>query len=158
MIDVTEFMDRYRECARILWNVYFSAVDDRCRAEDFYEQTKTLLFEALVLSQCEHISGRPVSLSVVPFNSVTVLVKRPSADSNHYWDETISFRKDEANVQLIFVDYYDFFEHRPKDFRFYRCRVVKCTDHAEYEGREALVDVADATIVFAESTDRNMSV
>jgi hypothetical protein len=146
MRDVTDLMHNYRECSRNLWNTYFGAGNHKCDLNWVYEQIRKLLFEGLVTKQlAEEI--RPVfPLMVVPLVTLPILIKRPSADGNSYWDQEPDLRAENDGTRLAFIDYYDFFQGPVTDFRFYRCKVLKFPRHPEYEGREALVDVVNAKV------------
>jgi hypothetical protein len=49
--DITELMNRYRECSRNLWNVYFPGNENIGASLDAYEAIRKLLFEYLVTSE-----------------------------------------------------------------------------------------------------------
>lgn len=145
MQDVTDLMNNYRECSRNIWNTYFRA--DSCALDSLYEQIRKLLLEALVARRLEQGSEMSPKLIVVPMESLPILIRRPSSDGNHYWDqEPELLAKNASRIQLEFIDYYDFFQEPVRDFRFYRCKVLKLPSHTQYEGREALVDVAHAKV------------
>src|SRR5437879_1134324 len=92
MRDITELMNTYRECSRSLWNVYFSKLED-VEASDTFEQIRALLFDSIVGRQLFYEGGEedgdipPPVLRVVPWPRQVILIERPSADSNHYWDQ-----------------------------------------------------------------------
>jgi hypothetical protein len=151
MRDVTSVMNEYRECSRHLWNSYFGGLVDHCGRERAYEQIRKLLFEALVSQRLERQEGAESTLRVVPMKSLPVLIRRQSEDANYYWDEARDLQSTSGNNELIFVDYYDFFQGDVVDFRFYRCRVSQCSARPEYVGREALVDVVHAQVFCGES-------
>ena len=158
MEDVTILMNNYRECSRNLWNTYFSLQEDWCRLDSLYEQIRKLLFEALVLAQIEEEAPQksPV-LKVVPVSSsMTIFIRRPSKDGNTYWDREHDMKVEESAISLEFIDYYDFFQEPVKDFRFYRCRVLKFSSHPEYEGSEALADVADSKVICDDPTEKSL--
>lgn len=147
MRDLTDMMNSYRECSRHLWNVYFGTQENTCHLEQLYEGVRKLLFEGLVLSQLECDSGKePPVLKVVPVASIPILIRRPSEDGNWYWDQEQDMQINRDQVQLAFSDYYDYSAHPVKDFRFYRCTVLRFPSHVEYEGRDALVEVAHARV------------
>jgi hypothetical protein len=92
MRDITELMNANRECSRSLWNVYFSKLED-VGASDAFKQIRALLFDSLVDSQLFYEGDEedgdilPVVIWVVPRPRQLILIERPSADSNHYWDQ-----------------------------------------------------------------------
>lgn len=143
MQDVTDLMNNYRECSRNLWNTYFK--DNTCALDSIYEQIRKLLFDAIVTNRLGEETDP--TLTVVPLESLPILIRRPSNDGNYYWDQEPELRAKKGDgIRLQFVDYYDFFQEPVRDFRFYRCKVVNFPSHRDYEGREALVDVAHANI------------
>jgi hypothetical protein len=81
MQDVTNLMDRYRECSRGLWNTYFRLVTDECQAEGMYEQVRRILFDALVLNECPHSDRRAASLMVVSFQAEAEAATSSSTES-----------------------------------------------------------------------------
>src|SRR6266581_4643940 len=91
--DITELMNAYRECSRNLWNVYFSRKTDVGAALDAYEYIRKLLFDSLVVNELFYEGNAkegeipPPVLKVVPRPRSLILIDRPSADSNHYWDQ-----------------------------------------------------------------------
>ena len=86
MQDVTDLMNKYRECVRNLWNVYCGGLENTCQLEERYENIRKLLFETLVTDRLEedeepYPDNNPLSaplLMVVPISSVPILIRRPS--------------------------------------------------------------------------------
>jgi hypothetical protein len=150
MRDVTDLMNSYRECARHVWNVYFGTQENTSHLERLYEGIRKLLFEGLVLVQLEGNSSSqdqsPV-LRVVPIASVPILIRRPSDDRNWYWDEEQGIQVDRDEIELVFADYYDYSVYPVRDFRFYRCKILRFPSRGRYEGRDALVEVAHARVL-----------
>jgi len=151
MRDVTDLMNRYRECSRNIWNTYLATemgefADDA--VERIYEQIRNLLFEAIVSVPPSGTATTRPTLIVAPMASLPILIRRPSRDGNNYWDQEPDLRFEDGLVQLTFIDYYDFFEGPIRDFRFYRCRVRSFPTRPQYEGREALVDVVHAKVLY----------
>ena len=46
----------------------------------------------------------------------------------------------ENDIELMFLDYFDYSQYPVKDFRLFRCRILRFPKHTEYEGREALIE------------------
>jgi hypothetical protein len=160
MLDITDWMNEYRECSRNLWNVYFGPRENTSDLEDNYEQIRRLLFEGLVvgkLKEQENPTTRDVqvfALCVTPSNSAPILIRRPSKDGNWYWDQGRGMTVSAEDIQLEFTDYYDYARYPIKDFRFYLCRILTFSAHAEYEGKEALVEVGHARVGFEQEQAR----
>jgi hypothetical protein len=156
MRDVTDLMQRYRECSRNLWNSYIGTAESDGVGEvvgRVYEQLRELLFKGIVTANLTQDESSELTLTIVPFQSLPILIERPSSDGNRYWDQEPDFRFEHGLVELTFVDLFDFFEGAIRDFRYYSCTVTKCPSHPEYEGRNALVDVVDARVLYAEVTE-----
>jgi hypothetical protein len=158
MTDITNLMNTYRECSRNLWNAYFSSREFTWDLHSEYESIRKLLFEALVVYEldlykecCAHDTGPPPVLKVVPnATSVPILINRPSDDGGGYWDQEMDMSIGEGDVQLMFLDYFDYSQYPVKDFHFYRCRILRFPKHVEYEGREALIEVLNGKIFYDE--------
>jgi hypothetical protein len=153
MRDITELMNAYRECSRNLWNVYFSRREDIGGSLDVFEQIRQLLFDSLVLSvlPCEgeteaEDEHRPV-LKVVPPERALILIQRLSGPGEAgYWDQEKDLVVSPTDITLAFIDYFDFSQIPIRDLRYYRCRVISFPSRANYEGREALLEVSDASV------------
>jgi hypothetical protein len=160
MRDVTDLMNRYRDCSRTVWNTYMGTEMSNATSEAIeriYEQIKELLFRGMVAVRLTEAPATDVRLIVAPMASLPILIRRPSADGNYYWDQEPELRFEDGLVQLTFVDYYDFFEGPVRDFRFYRCNVMKFPTRPEYEGRDALVDVVHARVLYYGPTQQGTS-
>lgn len=92
-------------------------------------------------------------LYAVPITSLPILIHRLSADGNRYWDEVKDMLVDAPAIRLKFEDYYDYSVYSARDFKFYRCKIISFPSHAQYEGREALVDVEFAGIFVKDMSD-----
>ncbi len=154
MKDITPLMNAYRECSRNLWNAYFSSREFTWDLHDEYESIRKLLFEALVVNELdlheecsEHDTVPPPILKVAPdATSVPILINRPSDGGAGYWDQEMDMSVDEGDIQLAFLDYFDYSQYPVKDFHFYRCKILQFPGHAKYEGREALVEVSHTKV------------
>ncbi len=160
MRDITELMNAYRECSRNLWNVYFSKRANIGGSIDAFEQVRELLFESLVVSELSYEGEEvgdipPPSLKVVPRVSSLILIRRLTGPTEAgYWDQEKDMVVGPGDITLAFVDYFDFCEVPIKDLRHYLCRILTFPAHADYEGREALLEVTDAKVFHDESADQ----
>lgn len=149
MHEITDLLETYRECARHLWNVYFRE-NNAPEREHLYEEIRKRLFGALVLVHIDDpAGGANPTLKVVPIAAVPILIRRPSEDGNWYWDQEQDLQVEAGEIQLLFSDYYDYWQYASRDFRFYLCKILSFPKHSEYEGRDALIEVGHAK-VFAE--------
>src|ERR1700674_3767515 len=127
MTDITTLMNIYRECSRNLWNAYFSSREDTWDLHGAYESIRKQLFEALVVNElhlyeecAEHDTLPPPVLKVVPrTTSVPILINRPSDGGAGYWDQERDLSISEGDVQLAFLDYFDYSQYPVKDYHFY---------------------------------------
>lgn len=162
MRDITELMNAYRECSRNLWNVYFSGREDIGGALDVFEQIRELLFDSLVLDRLsyegegEQENMPPPVLRVVPAHeSCLILIQRLSGPGEaRYWDQEKDMAVGPRDITLGFIDYFDLNYIPMIDFHYFRCKVLSFPSHANYEGREALLQVLDARVFHDEHADK----
>jgi hypothetical protein len=89
----------------------------------------------------------PPVLKIVPNARSLILVQRPSGPGEAgYWDQEKDMVVDPDEIEVEFVDYFDFSQIPIMDFRFYRCRILKFPSHIEYEGREALIEAVSGQV------------
>ena len=157
MRDITELMNAYRECSRNLWNIYFSKRADIGGSLDAFSHIRVLLFDSLVVSELSYegdaigAESPPPVLEIVPSARSLILIQRPSGVGQAgYWDQEKDMVVGPRDIQLQFVDYFDFCQIPIMDFRFYRCRILKFSSHVEYEGREALIEAVAGRVFHAE--------
>jgi hypothetical protein len=160
MRDITELMNSYRECSRNLWNVYFSKRKDIGNALDVFEQIRELLFDSIVLSELSYegeAKGEdipPPALKVAPQGRPLILIQRLSGPGEaRYWDQEKDMVVGPRDISLSFLDYFDFSQIPIQNFHYYRCRVLSFPSHADYEGREALLEVSGAKVFHDESAE-----
>jgi len=154
-IDITELMNAYRECSRNLWNVYFSKRKDIGDCLDVFGRIRELLFDSLVLSELSYEGEGegedipPPTLRVVPQERSLILIQRLSGSGEAgYWDQEKDMVVSPRDITLAFLYYFDFSEIPIMDFRYFRCRVLSFPSHPDYEGREALLEVAGAKVFY----------
>ena len=63
-----------------------------------------------------------------------------------YWDQEKDLVVGPTDITLAFIDYFDFSQIPIRDFHYYRCKVLSFPSRANYEGREALLEVSDASV------------
>jgi hypothetical protein len=84
-----------------------------------------------------------------------ILIKRLSGPGEAgYWDQEKDMLVGPDDITLAFADYFDFSQVPIKDFRYYLCKILTFPRHADYEGREALLEVSDATVFHDELADQ----
>lgn len=164
MRDITKIMNRYRECIRNLWNIYFleqtSQGDDWDRY-DKYEEICGLLFSALVLKFVDRLSCKKslayelikepiLFFRVVPCaeSGVPIYINR-DVPCTGYWDYPLNIIKP-SDVDMRFVDFFDFNLKGFRDFQYCRVRIVGSNTYSEIIGRDALLESNNVKIIFDE--------
>lgn len=161
MKDITDILNKYRECARHLWNNYFF-IDEELSSYtqdqlDRYEAIDRHLFAELILDPLAKVScqeeyfrayppSEPLSfLHIVPSVSgeVPILINRSGASG--YWDDPVN-KVASSEVDLRFIEYFDWNSYGRRDFKFYRVRIVKFLKYPQLEGRDALLEVCHARV------------
>jgi hypothetical protein len=159
MRDITELMNAYRECSRNMWNVYFANRENIGGSLDAFEQIRALLFDSLIVSELSSEADRGEislpSLKIVPQTRSLILIKRLSGPGEAgYWDQEKDMIVGPDDITLAFVDYFDFSQIPIKDFRYYLCKILTFPRHADYEGREALLEVTGTSVFHDEGADK----
>jgi hypothetical protein len=142
-------MAAYREAVRHLWNSAFSTLDDSLRfgvCLELFEEADDLIFKALV---CEPLgiefapraSFEPIfDLKVVPISSTEVPVMvNSSLPASGYWDHPVKAIK-ASDVDLAFIEFFDWDAYGSKDMRYYRVRIVNSLSEPDLIGRDALIE------------------
>lgn len=170
MKDITLLLAKCRESARHLWNTYFvdrvnaaEAFDHKWNIVDQFRQIERLLlwgvvFDELDEHRCEIDPGKElVSLLHVvpePATGVPIMISRPSADGNKYWDDPVD-RVQASEVDLRFIEYFDWDQLGPREFQYYRVRIQSFSTHPHLVGRDALLETRFARVLLAGQEIRN---
>lgn len=158
MKDVTQLMNTYRECARGLWNIYFYPKAllypstnkwDYC---DEFDEICTLLFTSLVLRPLDQTSynkarssdiyPKPLMfLKVLPLSSAgtPIQINREVNKSYGYWDHQVKL-VNSLDVDLWFVDFFDFDLLSFRDFQYYRVQITNSSLDSELVDHYALIE------------------
>jgi hypothetical protein len=171
MEDITTHVLRYREAARHLWNAFLCEEPQDDQAGHDWDAIKQVLFTALVLRNCGHEDCAAVLLApdrygfswiepivhlhVVLVTEVPVMISRTPGRSG-YWDHPVD-RLGPEDLDLRFIDFFDFDASGHIDFHYYRVRIERSTRHAALAGHEALIDVQYARILAEPGPDRRAS-
>jgi hypothetical protein len=154
--DVTRLMNEYRECARGLWNRFLLAKMES--ATDFeavgrFQRLSALLFDDLVLRPLGMPFWRPKQFAPYPFlrlqptsDPVALMINRPTVQGM-YWDEPID-RLALSGLSLLFIDYFDWNDFDQIDLQYFRLLIDGCQQHPRLAGRQALMDVHQARVMF----------
>jgi hypothetical protein len=153
MQDITDLMNSYKECARNLWNVYFSRRPNYGTSEDAFGDISRRLFDSLVLDELvfedppEGDAIPPPFLRVVPGVQVPILIADQSEPGKStYWGVERDLFVGPDDIEAIFTEYFDFRRSPIKDFRYYECKILKFPAHPEYVGRRCLLETLDCRV------------
>jgi hypothetical protein len=154
--DCTELFFRYREVARLVWNLGFWA-EPKLRQWDalqLYREISARLFEALVLLPLGYqsrIERNDTPGSVANFQ---VSLRGPEAhllvDSNLPDHPAHIFGRvkvdPESGVSLRFLKFFDWDELARRDFRFMEVLIEQLQTRPDLAGHHALVEAGDCSI------------
>jgi len=157
MTDVTPSFHEYRECIRFLWNNFLRVrvkSDTDFDALDRFSCLSATLFEELVLRPLGRSGFRrqrdedPYLCFVLAstIDDFPVMVARGGA-ARGYWDDPIT-RLNSNGTIMKFIGFFDWDRFHYIDLQYYRARIVKCDEHGELVGRDALVEVQHAGVLF----------
>ena len=169
MDDVTHLFSDYRECVRHLWNAYFRPVaeptqdwDVRWEVRDEFDAVARNIFSSLVLRPL-HVFDSELSPASSPEPSVlpkfrivpseeqgTPIFINRNLPRSGYWDHPIS-RVRPREVELHLLRFFDFDELGYREFRFYEVLVGASSTYPDVIGRAALIEVANAKVLFTET-------
>lgn len=167
--DVTKFMNRYCECARHLWNTYFLehiSPQNQWDISDEFDEICTRLFSSLVLHQIGCIAHKKshryeqfpeplLCLSVVPSGEAGVPISiNREVKASGYWDYPIECITP-SDVDLRFIDFFDFDVVGYRDFEYYRVRVVGSPEYPDILGRDALIKTHYANVFFVDGSEES---
>ena len=158
MKDVTDRLNAHRECIRQVWNSHLlpvvEASPEKWNAQEQFDPICWMLFDVLVgeplavpwrsraaALRRSHPSGQVIPwLQVVPGAAagVPIMINRDPTQDHGYWDHPLK-RVAPADVDLRFVDWFDFDALAFRDFKYCRVRVVASL-HSEIVGRAALLE------------------
>ena len=159
MRNITELIQRHRECSRHLWNTYYwpqAQIDDDWDLRDQFEDVCAKLFTSLVLWPIDRESyilnpaylmpHREVPfIRVVPGGSCSIQINREI--SSGYWDHPIN-QVEENDIDMRFIHYFDWWNVGHRDFEYFQVLIVSSTAHPELNGRHALVKPLGLKVMF----------
>ena len=162
-MDVTAVLDSYRECVRHLWNTYFWREAEARNDWDLSDEFETVakrLFRVLVLKPLQGADAESVregSATQEPWTFLRVEVEQRSpiminrGVNTGYWDDPLVIVS-HGELDLHFVDFFDWTSLGFRDFGLYRVRIAGSKAHPSLLGRDALVPVGPGVKVFHEET------
>jgi hypothetical protein len=160
--DCTPLFLRYREIARLIWNLGFWP-DPELREVACvlsYENAVARLFEGMVLlrlgyddrlTEWPHGEGKPVNFAVT--------IKAPGAQldvdqnlanaSSHAWEDPVLQVAPDA-CRLRFMGFFDWGQLAPREYRWLRVLIEQFDERPELVGHLALVEFDKCSIWLAE--------
>ena len=162
MGDVTHLMDGYRDCVRLLWNNDFqrdAAATGDWDLRDEFNAIAAQLFRTLVLRKLgrgdtevrpDHWGPREPFpfLRVLVTTRGEIMINRDT--SGGCWDHPLQ-GIEAGDLDLRFMQYFDWDDLGPKDLAYYRVRIVASTKHPDVVGKDALVAVGPLVKVWSEA-------
>ena len=165
MEDITDIVERAATCLRDLWNRYFYVGSEEMSAyphqvQDLFENIEGSLFGALVLFDLDRLAFlakyRTESLrflKIVPAATGSrLLVNRPSADGNRYFD-AFGDSVGGNEVTLNFISWFDWSRYGKREFQYYLVSIASFPNHPEFEGRGAVVECKGTRVLFDNDTN-----
>lgn len=165
MREITNLMDHYRLIARSIWNTGFWPKPEfqNWDSWDRFEHLKRVLFDSLIVSAlmgdkcCINLGAqreRPYMVVPLAPGPVPIMIQQPrKGDRNRYWDDPVTEVKP-GDVELLFLDYFDWNEMGYLDFQYYRVRILSFPDQPHLVGREALLEHQHAGVYVADAAEQ----
>lgn len=164
-IEITHLMNRYRECVRHIWNLFFLELlteEAQWDISDEFDEICVKLFSSLVLNPMGCLSLKKSSsyerspiplpcLSVVPsseLGSASIHINTEKEKASGYWNYPFDTIKS-TDVALCFIDCFDFDKLGYKNLEYYMVRIVDSSKNSDIIGRNALIR-ANCTQIFFE--------
>jgi hypothetical protein len=152
MLDVTDLILRYRECARHTWNSFYRGRDEAWA--DFLvlsaELMRGIVFNALDISTTRQGHEPAIVVTIDPSELVApVFVCRPGPPGPGQRREWREARLPLSIGGLDFLEFFDFTtEDDQMDFLYARCKIPAEALHAEFAENEVLVEVRRVKFFF----------
>jgi len=166
--DCTELFLRYREIARLVWNLGFWP-DPELRAVPClfaYDEAMARLFEGMVLLRLGYEDratswpgglGEPVKFTATPRTAGTELWvdPNPTVGPSHSWGDPI-LRLGLGSAEFRFVSLFDWDKLAPRNYRWLQVLIERLDERPEFVGHSALVEFDKCSIWFDEKDQREM--
>jgi hypothetical protein len=164
MRDITDLVQKHRECSRHVWNTYFwpqAEVENDWDLRDRFEDINVKLFSSLVLWPLEREGQEPTPsywhplqplrfMRVVPNNLCSILINREIESG--YWDHPIT-EVTESDIDMRFIHYFDWSPIGHRDFEYIRVLIISSARRPELNGRHALVKPLNVRVFFDETVE-----
>ena len=157
-VDCTELFLRYREIARLTWNLGFWS-NPKLREWDSlepYKEATARLFEGMILLALGYqgrikdvgTPGEVAYFQVKAKHEVELRVdSNRSSDPSHVWGDPIVRLTSNGNShRLRFLRFFDWDVLGARDFRFLEVVIELLNDRPELTGRHALVELSGCSV------------
>jgi len=167
--DFTQRFIQYRETARLIWNLGFWPNPDLREVACVlaYEDARARLFEGMVLLSLGYQQrvkewpgrlGEFVNFEVttnVPGAELKVDPNLPDA-CYHVWGDPV-VRLNSDSYRLKFMDFHDWYQLAPRDFRFLEVLIERLDERRDLVGHLALIELEKCSIWFVDDGDQHES-
>jgi hypothetical protein len=138
--------------------------DSRWNISDEYDDICVRLFRLLVLEPIGIMNYQKTAsyeskkeilpfIYIVPKGEVPILVNREKNSSHGYWDYPVKNIKP-SDVEMRFIDLFDFDILNYRDFEYYQVRIIASNDYPDLISRDALVEPKYITIYFKNDAEK----
>jgi hypothetical protein len=160
MTYATELVHHYRLALRELWNTYLWPHQQSLGLElsHRFREIRLPLYTLIMADRLEPLGETPTRIfgpafKVVPkparglITNPTVNREPSGSPGAGMWD-IVKENFTAAQLQASLIDFFDSDHANYMDLRYYRVLVEACDSHPEFVGREALIDVLDADVIW----------
>jgi hypothetical protein len=155
-IECTEHVLRYREVARLVWNlgIWASPPNRDYAAIDLYNEAMLRLFVAIVLVplgyqaefEDKNYPGKSIELRVeIKEPPAELFVNKNLPTGYRVWGEP-TLLAESGDQQLRFMAFFDWRQLGPIDLRLIEVLIEKCDKRPEIVGHHALIELAACTM------------
>jgi hypothetical protein len=156
---IISLINDYRECARSIWNNYFSEKFTSLQdwgLVDSFKIVREELFRSIVLAAAfdddipNFSLGFPCNVIRVALKgdenwTTSVMINRTKGETHGYWDHPLT--KIRPNTDLLFVDLFDWDTYGFLDMSLVVAEVLTCPDAPEIVGHRLIVELRYIDIV-----------
>ena len=161
MTDITQLVQRYRECVLGIWNQFLANpnTEDRFDIHDRWADACVPLFRALVLYPSDHddLGLFPVYraerkalpyIRVEPITTCEILINA-SIDSG-LWDWNAPTHIGRNDSDLRFISFFDWSVLKERSFELVKVSIGGSLKYPEARGKQALIKTEDVRFIFDE--------
>ncbi|MDP3839375.1 MAG: hypothetical protein Q8Q54_10680, partial [Methylococcales bacterium] len=159
---ITDSINRYRECVRSIWNIYFMAqyqATDNWDLLDSFKRIKQELFDSIVLIPAipddeEEFNYRLGSLcpmiKIIPARNrkwdIPVEINRTKGETSGYWDHPVT--RISSPAEILFVEFFDWNSYGFIDMSKIIAEITDYPANQNLVGHRLIVELMCVDIVF----------